>query len=70
MRVSNKGVTTDFATKATKEKQLMEDSFGCSSETSLLLKKHIKMQPKVKMQRKTKNNIVAPLVFPSCNNKN
>lgn len=68
MRISNNGLITDFATESTKPEQLIEDSLGCSSSVpSLLCKKHINMQPKVKMQRNTKNNIVAPLVSPFCN---
>jgi hypothetical protein len=68
MRTSSKGVITDFDSDVREEYKLTEESLGPSSPPStLLLKKHTNMVPKVILQRNTVNNKVVPVVLPSCN---
>ena len=67
MRTSSKGVITDFNSDIREEHKPKEESLGASSPPStLLLKNHINMVPKVILQRNTVSNRVVPLVVPPC----
>lgn len=67
--MSCKRVIIDLSKVATEETELAEESCCLASSLPvLLLKKHIRMAPRVIVQTKTKKSTVLPLVLPPCSN--
>lgn len=56
-----------FSKDTTEEEKVTRESCICSSLPFLLLKKHIRIVPKVMLQRNTMKSKVVPLVLPPCN---
>lgn len=65
--MSSNRFSIDFTKEPTEDEKVSSEPSSLSSLPFLLLKKHIRIVPKVMLMRNTIKSRVVPLVVPPCN---